>query len=153
MAVEHYFRINSPKIVHEIVDGEAVIINMDLGYYYSADKTGAFIWEQISNGASDREVCRSVAGRYEGEGGQIEGAVRQFLAELLREDLIVTATAPVPVEGRGPEGTETEGSDKPLFVPPTLNKYTDMEYLLLLDPIHEVDESGWPNTITDTKTP
>jgi hypothetical protein len=26
-----------------------------------------------------------------------------------------------------------------------LHKYTDMEELLLLDPIHDVDETGWPN--------
>jgi hypothetical protein len=27
-----------------------------------------------------------------------------------------------------------------------LNKYTDMQDLLLLDPIHEVDAAGWPST-------
>ena len=26
-----------------------------------------------------------------------------------------------------------------------LGKYTDMQELLLLDPVHEVDEAGWPN--------
>lgn len=30
-------------------------------------------------------------------------------------------------------------SDRPVFV-----KYTDMEELLLADPIHEVDDRGWP---------
>jgi hypothetical protein len=27
---------------------------------------------------------------------------------------------------------------------PLLRKYTDMRDLLLLDPIHDVDEQGWP---------
>jgi hypothetical protein len=31
------------------------------------------------------------------------------------------------------------------FSRPILTKYTDMKELLLLDPIHEVDETGWPN--------
>ena len=31
------------------------------------------------------------------------------------------------------------------FVPPTLEKYTDMQDLVLLDPVHEVDERGWPH--------
>jgi hypothetical protein len=30
------------------------------------------------------------------------------------------------------------------FQPPTLRKYTDMQDLLLIDPIHEVDDLGWP---------
>jgi hypothetical protein len=31
---------------------------------------------------------------------------------------------------------------------PVLDKYTDMQELLLLDPIHEVDDAGWPHTLT-----
>ena len=32
------------------------------------------------------------------------------------------------------------------FVAPQLHKYTDMQELLLLDPIHDVDQEGWPAT-------
>ena len=28
--------------------------------------------------------------------------------------------------------------------PPVLNKYTDMQDLLLIDPIHDVEAHGWP---------
>ncbi len=28
---------------------------------------------------------------------------------------------------------------------PKLGKHTDMQELLLLDPVHEVGETGWPN--------
>jgi len=34
---------------------------------------------------------------------------------------------------------------RPPFVKPILQKYTDMADLLLLDPIHEVGEQGWPH--------
>ena len=30
------------------------------------------------------------------------------------------------------------------FAPPRLEKYSDLEDLLVLDPIHDVDEAGWP---------
>ena len=30
------------------------------------------------------------------------------------------------------------------FEAPVLAKYTDMAQLLVLDPIHDVDETGWP---------
>jgi hypothetical protein len=29
---------------------------------------------------------------------------------------------------------------------PVLNKYTDMQELLLLDPIHDVNAQGWPES-------
>jgi hypothetical protein len=30
-----------------------------------------------------------------------------------------------------------------------LNKYSDMQELLLLDPIHDVDDAGWPKPNPD----
>ena len=41
MSYSQVFRINSPTIIHEIIEGEAVIINMEMGHYYSIDQTGA----------------------------------------------------------------------------------------------------------------
>jgi hypothetical protein len=35
-------------------------------------------------------------------------------------------------------------TEKKHFVAPCLHKYTDMQELLLIDPIHDVDDYGWP---------
>ena len=37
------------------------------------------------------------------------------------------------------------GVEKTQFEFPIIEKFTDMQELLLLDPIHEVDEKGWPH--------
>jgi len=44
----------------------------------------------------------------------------------------------------------TDGQSVNAFEKPKLQKFTDMQDLLLLDPIHEVDEAGWPHTRNDT---
>ena len=33
---------------------------------------------------------------------------------------------------------------RPAFVAPALTRYTDVKDLLVLDPVHDVDEMGWP---------
>jgi len=33
-----------------------------------------------------------------------------------------------------------------VFDAPVLHSYTDMQDVLLLDPIHDVDETGWPSS-------
>ena len=53
--------------------------------------------------------------------------VLDVLTALVAEELLV-----------GPSGM-ARTTDRPVFV-----KYTDMEELLLADPIHEVDDRGWP---------
>jgi len=51
MSYSQVFRINSPTIIHEIIEGEAVIINMEMGHYYSVDQTGAGIWKLVDKRA------------------------------------------------------------------------------------------------------
>jgi len=58
-------------------------------------------------------------------------------------------------EGLLAEGGDTDaGSLEPVqppleYAPPSLDKYDDLKDLLLLDPIHEVAETGWPTGRTD----
>lgn len=142
------FHVNRPKVVHEILDGEAVIIDFNTGNYYSLDDVGTAIWSFIQQGASLSEILEGLAGRYEGERAKMESGLRNFLADLKRENLIVAANSNEAGSTAQPERrAETgSGSDKSRFKVPKLYRYSDMQELLLLDPIHEVDESGWPAT-------
>ncbi len=133
------FRINSPSIVNETIDGEVVMINLDTGSYYSADKAGAVIWTWINEGRSVGEILSLLGERYDSAPAEIASATHAFIQSLAAESLIVptaqtpAARAPMPTPSRSP------------FVAPTLEKYDDMKDLLLADPIHDVDASGWPH--------
>ena len=141
------FRVNSPNVIQETIDGEVVIVNLDNGNYYSLDNVGAVIWSFIESGAAVAEVVVRIRQRYEGNHVDVEDAVNQFVAELQQEALIVPDGAKEPEGIKGLDGQVETGADtkKFRFEVPTLHTYTDMQDLLLLDPIHEVDETGWPN--------
>ena len=146
------FRVNSPKVIHETIDGEVVMIDFDSGNYYSLDDVGAGIWGFIEDGATVSEIVEAVAHRYEGSHAVIENAVNQLIAELQQEDLIVPDQTGAPgsvqrLEAQVEPGLEAE---RPGFEAPVLHEYTDMQDLLLLDPIHEVDEAGWPSVKPDS---
>ena len=40
---------------------------------------------------------------------------------------------------------DDQDGDRPEFTIPELHMHTDMQEFLLVDPIHEVDDSGWPH--------
>jgi hypothetical protein len=60
---------------------------------------------------------------------------------LQREEL-VAATENSASASVSPPDAASNGSKT--FEPPLLEKYTDMQDLVLLDPVHEVDSTGWP---------
>ena len=46
------YRINSPPVIHQTLDGEVIVVNLDTGTYYSLVGTGAAIWDAVERGAS-----------------------------------------------------------------------------------------------------
>jgi hypothetical protein len=149
--IEHaYFRVNAHKVIHDTIDGETVIVNLDSGNYYSLDKVGAEIWGLIEKNASMTEITEHIVNRYNGEREEIEKAIEQLMDELQKEALIVTNGSEEPERDAEIRQNKTEPLIKQHnFEVPALFKYTDMQDLLLLDPIHEVDVTGWPNVKSD----
>lgn len=77
----------------------------------------------------------------------IQNGIDTFLAELYAENLIV----PLP-QAPSLQGTPATPVQKLAFQTPVIEKFTDMADLLLLDPIHEVDETaGWPRANPNTR--
>jgi len=145
------FRVNGPKIIHETIDGETVLVNLDSGNYYSLDGVGADVWGLVENGVHVGGIITWVAQQYRGEISDIEKALFRLLEELQREELIVVdepGSSQTSVDQGDQDGVSVPEQLKN-FTPPVLHKYSDMQDLLLLDPIHEVDEIGWPNVKPD----
>lgn len=137
-----FYQVNLPKIVYEIIDGQVIIINFDNGAYFSLDGTGADVWRMIEGSASAEEIVDLICRLYEGSRGEIERSVSAFLSRLGDEGLVLMTGG--RSSGSPAEDLTMSGAERPLFEAPLLTKYEDMKDLLLLDPIHEVDESGWP---------
>jgi hypothetical protein len=128
-------------IVHEIIEGEVVIVNLKNGYYYSSENTGSAIWARLTGGRSYGEILGFLAGRYPGQEEAIVAATAGFIDELLAEHLIEVSAD----EAGATEADETADRLSPDFQAPVLHRHQDMQDLLLVDPIHEVEDSGWPN--------
>jgi hypothetical protein len=138
------FRLR-PSTVHERFGDETVILNLESGSYYSIQGTGNAIWELVSNGTSETVTRRRIQEDFVGPSEHIAGAVSAFIDQLVAEALVDAESAPEA----GDDMTVASAAAPQEFVEPLLQKYTDMEEMLLLDPIHEVDEHGWPSARKD----
>jgi coenzyme PQQ synthesis protein D (PqqD) len=138
------FRVNTPTVTHETIDGEAVIINLDSGNYYSLVDVGSFIWGHIETGASAGELQNLVLQSYTGSASDIDRGVQELLSQLQQENLIVPVDGAEAQAEFNQEPHSNNNHERPSFNAPMLNKYSDMQELLLLDPIHDVDDAGWP---------
>jgi hypothetical protein len=138
-----YFKIHTPKIVSEVLDGEAIILNLESGNYYSLQSIGAVIWDYIAKGYGLVEIIQQIQLTYDAKAEDIETAVKTLVEELQLEQLII-ASDQSQIQQFSQDISQVS-VEKLVFQIPLLQKYSDMQDLLILDPIHEVDEAGWPS--------
>ncbi len=121
-----------PDVVSEEFGDETIIVRLDTGMYYSLNPAAAALWRLACAGHNLEETIEACSGDF--LDGDIAAAWESFVqAELVR-----------PAQS---------GADSPARAPatalgsrPQMTKYTDMQDLFMLDPVHDVDESGWPST-------
>ena len=139
-----FLRINGPNIVHENIEGETVILNLDTGSYFSIVDVAAAIWSYIEKGVPVIDILSLIRKNYECSRPDLEKEVNSFISQLEHEGLVITVDDSLLIPQNWKEQINIRKS-KAVFNAPVLNKYTDMQDLLLLDPIHQVDDTGWPS--------
>lgn len=134
---ENFYRVNTPAIVYETFADEVIVVSFLDGSYYSIRGAGIEIWKLLCAGVSMAHILVAFQEAYPNDPG-LQRVIADFMEELLQRNLIVVTE-------------ENTASDLPAIHPdpagfarPVLETYTDMQDLLLLDPIHEVGEDGWP---------
>jgi hypothetical protein len=144
---EGIFRVNQPKVVFESFADETVLVNLDSGFYYSLGGCAGRVLALVDEGNPVETIPGLLLGEFSGDPATIKIETEKFIAQLAAEAIFVPAP-PADVRKAGEQasaGVTGAAAVHPPFQPPTIEKFSDMQELLLLDPIHEVDEMGWPH--------
>ena len=130
------YKVNSPGVIHDEIDGEVVIVDLNIGHYFRINRVSSQLWNLIIEGNSITQILTSCENRSE-----LQIDVEEILQNLLNLQIICEAADQSNPITELPEWKYTKFE---------IEKFTDLEDILGLDPIHEVDEEkGWPNKQND----
>ncbi len=139
-------------IVSEEIDGEVIIVNLKNGNYYSLTQSATVIWAGIQKHVTLEQIRNGLLIRYSGDTSSMDQGLAELIKALEAEQLITQQAAPEtgsPIDE--PPAGEPPAGEKEAYLPPVFERFTDMGDLLLLDPVHEVeDEKGWPHVKRNT---
>ena len=121
------FTPNTAEIAAEVLDGEAVLINLSSGVYYSLAGAGSFVWTCLENGQNCGEIIELLVAQFAVSRETAQADLGALLDEFLREKLVSPGTqAPS-------QSVEILPARLP-YETPSLKIYSDMQELLALDP-------------------
>jgi hypothetical protein len=135
------YTVNEMKVISELLDGETIIINLENGNYYSMNETGSIIWNTLANNHTLGAILEHLSSRFSAPKEELEKELGNIVSFLEQEELIMECVADPETLHEVSLQTFSEKND---FIIPVIQKYEDMQDMLLADPIHDVTDSGWP---------
>jgi hypothetical protein len=133
--------VDPNKVMSEILDGEAVIIDLASGRYHAAVGVAATVWEGVLCGHSFDQIMVEVHRAHTGVPDNASHAVKSFIVELVENGLAIPST-----DALSASDTRSLTLSAPTpWSPPVLESHDDLADLMLIDPVHDVSELGWPN--------
>lgn len=124
-------RPNVAEVAGEVIEGEAILINLATGIYHSLGGAGGAAWSLIEQECTLRELVAALVARYDVDAAQAETDLRDLVAALVAERLVVAGdarSAPRVAEPARP------ATPRLPYEAPRLDTYRDMGDLLALDP-------------------
>jgi hypothetical protein len=133
------FTITEPTLVcARSFEDEIVVAHFGSGIYYSLIDSAAEVWRGLMASHEVFEVVAALAPR--ATTADFAKSVQAFVSELQVAGLIkpTAAGAAEPWRPIAPAGGWTN---------PRAESFSDMRELLLLDPVHDTSEAGWPYVV------
>ena len=114
---------------------ETVVANLESGLFYSLTGAAIPLWGWIADGTPTDALAERFIATEDMVPAAIAEAIEGFVAQLIDEGLIAPAAH---------ESTPSASPAPVSFVKPAIERFDDLQGLLLVDPIHDVGPQGWP---------
>jgi len=136
------YEVADKNIISKLFDNELTLINLANGQYFAAGGSAVDFWELAAVGAAPETVVEAIVTRYDASADVVRADIDRVAELFIQNGLIKTAAAKAININLPP----------PAAVKPWkagwLEVYGDMKDLLLLDPIHDVEQE-WPEAKKD----
>lgn len=139
MNLTQRFCVFDNNIISDVFGEEVVLVNLESGVYYSLRDSATQFWIRIFNHYSIEEISQELLSIYDLPESELHSEINQFINQLLETKIIKESDKSEKNELDSPCPTE-----KRTFISPVLETFSDMQEILLLDPVHDVDKDGWP---------
>jgi hypothetical protein len=131
------YSLNTTSLSIEDFGGETVMVNFDTGKYYGLSGSARVIVHCLARYCSLDEIVAQLERHYEPGEQDFRQMAEGFLKILDGEKLLNAWEASI-------DAIEPPAERTP-FLPPALEVHSDLQELIMLDPVHDANpEHGWP---------
>ncbi len=126
------WKVRSEGVTHQNIEGEVIAIHMARGTYHSLTGAAAVVWGEL---VSEPQSVETLNDAFDAAPKDSLQRLQALIEQLVEQDLVEPADITAA----------TSMNNRVAWEEPVMESFDDMQDLLLADPIHDVDERGWPS--------
>lgn len=127
------------NIISDVFGEEVVLVNLESGVYYSLRGSATQIWIRLVSQYAIPEIIADLLNIYQVAEQDLVVDIDQFINQLIDFKIIKITS-----DSTSKQIDFTVNTTLLEYNPPILETFSDMQEILLLDPVHDVDKAGWP---------
>jgi hypothetical protein len=133
------YGVDKTHVAYQTFGGETIVIDFTAGTYFSMQDSAAEVWQMLARSMPLDEIVQLYKTDNPEQAEEVESAIRNFASELAAANILsgderhFESNPPQDVIHRAPFSTLI------------FEKFDDMSQLIMLDPVHDVTEEGWPH--------
>ncbi len=135
--------ITDSDVVFEEYEDEIIFLQLRQGFYYTLDRIAGDVIVALLRAATLDEALNWLHQRYAADKKELLEYCEQVWQRLASEQLFEVR----PEESQEAVGLEPYSGNKSGLTPFSIEKFEDIQDILMFDPVHEVNEEGWPSII------
>jgi hypothetical protein len=135
--------INRKNALFDMIEDEVIIINLESGNYYGLANYEVVIWKLLEQVTTEDNLISFLTKVNPDQKNDLTVDIPKYIASLKSEGLAMDTDEAVAPNLKLDQTLINNLESSP-YKTPLLEIFDDMQDFLLVDPIHEVDENGFP---------
>jgi hypothetical protein len=117
------YAVPGDRVASRVLDGEAVVINLDSGVYFGLNPPATALWNLLQAGPRSVEsLSEALAVAHGADLGAVDADVRFFVEQLEANGLLLAGGAAEPIDAI---------DAGPTYLAPVLDRYDTLDELML----------------------
>ena len=118
------YQIFNDSIVYRVINKEAVMLNVDNGWYYGLNETGSVIWNYLVKNISIGAIIDDLKDEYNVKEEKLKKDISKLIIKLKKEQLITLAE---PKKGLDNNRQQTNKKKNKKYSSPKLSVYSEIQ--------------------------
>ena len=136
------YKLNTESFATQSFPEEVIVLDVHKGTYYALTGNAPQAWLALLAGLTIPGISAQIAKRTGSEQHSVETELSRFVAELVEDTVLLPREAEDVPAAQAADGLSTITE----YLGFVCDKHSDLDELLVLDPIHDVNpQKGWPH--------